>query len=101
MQGEPWHESERSNPQARNADERHVPTILSARARSHRLPHPLRPREHITEEDRRAIAEADAWSEHHTPIALEHVLADFGLTMTDWETMAKSPLAEDNSKPNG
>jgi hypothetical protein len=50
---------------------------------------------------RRAIAEADAWSKHNTPIALETVLADFGLTMTDWEAMPKTPLAEENSEPNG
>jgi hypothetical protein len=57
--------------------------------------------EPFTEEDRRAVAEADVWSKHNTPIALENVLADFGLTMADWEAMAKTPLAEENSKPNG
>jgi hypothetical protein len=57
--------------------------------------------EPLTEENRPAIAEADAWSQHNTPIALETVLADFGLTMTDWGTMAKTPLAEENSNPNG
>ena len=57
--------------------------------------------EPFTEEDRRAVAEADEWSKHNTPIALENVLADLGLTITDWETMAKTPLAEENSKPNG
>ena len=57
--------------------------------------------EPFTEEDRLAVAEANAWSKHNPPIALETVLADFGLTMTDWETMAKTPLAEENSKPNG
>jgi hypothetical protein len=57
--------------------------------------------EPFTEEDRRAIAEADEWSKRNAPIALENVLADFGLTMVDWETMAKTPLAEENSKPNG
>jgi hypothetical protein len=25
---------------------------------------------------------------------MEEVLADFGLTMTDWETMSKTPLDE-------
>jgi hypothetical protein len=57
--------------------------------------------EPLTEEDRRAIAEADAWSEGNAPIALEAVLADFGLTMSDWETMAKTPLAKENRKPSG
>ncbi len=57
--------------------------------------------EPFTEEDRRAVAEADAWSKHNTPIPLENVLGDFGLTMADWESMAKTPLAEENSKPRG
>ena len=45
--------------------------------------------EPFTEEDRQAIAEADEWSKHNTPIPMEEVLADFGLTMADWEAMAK------------
>jgi hypothetical protein len=57
--------------------------------------------EPFSEEDRRAIAEADAWSQHNTPIALETVLGDFGLTMVDWETLAKTPLVGEQSKPNG
>ena len=57
--------------------------------------------EPFTEEDRHAVAEADVWSKHHTPIPLENVLADFGLTMADWETMGQTPLAEENSKPRG
>jgi hypothetical protein len=48
----------------------------------------------LTEEDRKAIAEADEWSKHNQPIPMEEVLADFGLTMTDWETMSKTPLDE-------
>ena len=48
--------------------------------------------EPFTEEDRRAVAEADEWSKHNDPIPLEKVLADFGLTMADWETMAATPL---------
>jgi hypothetical protein len=50
--------------------------------------------EPFTEEDRQAVAEADEWSKHNQPIPMEEVLADFGLTMTDWETMAKTPLDE-------
>jgi hypothetical protein len=48
--------------------------------------------EPFTEEDRQAVAEADEWSKHNQPIPMEEVLADFGLTMADWETMAKTPL---------
>ena len=50
--------------------------------------------EPFTEEDRQAIAEADEWSKHHAPIPMEEVLADFGLTMEDWEAMAKTPPDE-------
>ncbi len=54
--------------------------------------------EPFTEQDRQAVAEADQWLQHNQPIPLENVLADFGLTMTDWETMAKTPLAEENGQ---
>jgi hypothetical protein len=45
--------------------------------------------EPFTEEDRQALAEADEWRKHNQPIPLETVLADFGLTLSDWEEMAK------------
>lgn len=48
--------------------------------------------EPFTDEDRRAIDEADQWSKRNPPIPMEEVLADFGLTITDWETMAQTPL---------
>ena len=38
----------------------------------------------------KAIAEADEWSKHNEPIAHEQVLAEFGLTMADWEKMSAS-----------
>jgi hypothetical protein len=50
--------------------------------------------EPFTEEDRQAVAEAEEWSRHNKPIPLEDVLADLGLTMADWERMAKTPLDE-------
>ncbi len=50
--------------------------------------------EPFTEEDRQAVAEADEWSKHNRLIPLEEVLADFGLTSNDWETMAKTRLNE-------
>ncbi len=56
--------------------------------------------EPFTAEDRAAVTEADEWLKHNQPIPLENVLADFGLTMTDWETMAKAPLPEENGKRN-
>jgi hypothetical protein len=38
-----------------------------------------------------AIAEADEWSKHNEPIPHEEVLAEFGLTMADWEKMSREP----------
>ena len=57
--------------------------------------------EQFTEADREAVAEADEWLQANDPIPLESVLADLGLTMTDWEVMAKTPLHEEYRKPNG
>ncbi|MFN7921813.1 MAG: hypothetical protein U0Q16_17060 [Bryobacteraceae bacterium] len=59
--------------------------------------------EPLAEEDRQAIAEADAWSKHNQPIPMEAVLADFGLTMADWENMAKTPpdVALNGHRKNG
>jgi hypothetical protein len=37
----------------------------------------------------KAIAEADEWSKHNQPIPHEQVLAEFGLTMADWEKMSR------------
>lgn len=39
----------------------------------------------------KAIAEADEWSKHNAPIPHEQVLAEFGLSMTDWEKMSREP----------
>jgi len=36
-----------------------------------------------------AIAEADEWSKHNEPIPHEQVLAEFGLTMADWEKISR------------
>ena len=39
----------------------------------------------------KAIAEADEWSKRNEPIAHEQVLAEFGLTMADWEKISREP----------
>jgi hypothetical protein len=58
--------------------------------------------EPFTEEDQQAVAEAIEWSKHNEPIPLDEVLASFGLTMADWETMGKTPLPhEDRGTRNG
>lgn len=41
--------------------------------------------------EREAIAEADEWLKHNKPIPHEEVLAEFGLTIADWEKMADEP----------
>jgi hypothetical protein len=61
---------------------------------AHAIAHAPVDDEPFTEEDRQAIAEAEEWRKHHEPIPLETVLADFGLTLSDWEQMAKTPPEE-------
>jgi hypothetical protein len=39
----------------------------------------------------KAIAEADEWSQHNEPIPHDQLLAEFGLSMTDWEKMSREP----------
>ena len=39
----------------------------------------------------KAVAEADEWLKHNQPIPHEEVLAEFGLTVADWEKMAQEP----------
>lgn len=51
--------------------------------------------------ERQAIAEADEWLKHNQPIPHEEVLAEFGLTMADWEKMAQEPLPEEKPWRNG
>ena len=48
-----------------------------------------------TDDDREAITEAETWLKHNTPVPLQTVLADLGLTMSDWEQMGKTPLPEE------
>ena len=38
-----------------------------------------------------AIAEADEWSKHNKPIPHEQVLAEFGLSKTQWKKMSREP----------
>ena len=53
--------------------------------------------EPFTEEDRLAVAEADEWRKHNDPIPLETVLADFGLSMVDWDKMGQSTLPDERN----
>ena len=51
--------------------------------------------------ERKAVGEADEWLKHNQPIPHEEVLAEFGLTMNDWEKMAEEPLPEEIPHRNG
>jgi len=46
----------------------------------------------LSDAERKAVAEADEWLKHNHPIPHEEVLAEFGLTMADWEKMTEDPL---------
>jgi hypothetical protein len=46
----------------------------------------------LSDAERKAVAEADEWLKHNPPIPHEEVLAEFGLTMGDWEKMGAEPL---------
>jgi hypothetical protein len=54
--------------------------------------------EEISEEEERAVAESIEWLKHNKGIPHEEVLAEFGLTMDDFERMGRDPLPAD---PNG
>ena len=55
----------------------------------------------LSNAERKAVAEADEWLKHNQPIPHEEVLAEFGLTMADWDRMGREPLPEDTPSHNG
>ena len=55
----------------------------------------------VSTAERKAVAEADEWLKHNQPIPHEEVLAEFGLTMADWEKMGQEPLPEETPRRNG
>jgi hypothetical protein len=55
----------------------------------------------LSHAERRAVGEADEWLKHNQPIPHEEVLAEFGLTMADWEKMGQEPLPEETPRHNG
>ena len=55
----------------------------------------------LSKAERKAIAAADEWLKHNQPIPHEEVLAEFGLTMADWEKMGQEPLPEEAPRRNG
>jgi hypothetical protein len=61
--------------------------------------------EPFTEEDREAVAEAADWLRKNEPIPHEQVLAEFGITVADWQEMAEQdsepPPPGARSRPSG
>jgi hypothetical protein len=55
----------------------------------------------LSNAERKAVAKADEWLKHNQPIAHEEVLAELGLTMSDWEKMAEEPLPGETPHRNG
>jgi hypothetical protein len=55
----------------------------------------------LSSAERQAVAEADEWLKHNQPIPHEQVLAEFGLTMADWEKMGQEPLADRTTRSHG
>jgi hypothetical protein len=53
--------------------------------------------EEISEEEELAAAESKEWLKHNAPIPMSEVLADFGLTVEDFERMGREPAAADAS----
>ena len=48
--------------------------------------------EPISEEEIRAVEASRKWLKDHEPISHEEVLAEFGLTLEDFERMGRTPL---------
>jgi len=55
----------------------------------------------LSNEERQAIETADEWLKHNPPIPHQEILAEFGLTMADWEKMGKEPSSEETSRRDG
>ena len=62
---------------------------------------PLEEPDTVSNAERKAVAEADQWLAHNQPIPHDEVLADFGLSMADWEKMGKEPRSDKTSGRNG
>ncbi len=61
-------------------------------------PNTVEGRDTLSNAERKAIGEADQWLRHNTPIPHEEILADFGLTMADWEKMSAEPQPEETPR---
>jgi hypothetical protein len=55
----------------------------------------------VSNAERKAVAEADEWLKCNQSIPHEEVLAEFDLTMADWESMGEEPLPEETPHCDG
>ena len=55
----------------------------------------------LSHAEREAVTAADEWLKHNQPISHEEVLAEFGLTMADWDKMGQEPIPEETPRRNG
>jgi hypothetical protein len=55
----------------------------------------------LSHAEREAVTAADEWLKHNQPISHEEVLAEFGLTMADWDKMGEEPIPEETPRRNG
>ena len=53
--------------------------------------------EEISAEEEAAVAKAREWLKHNKPIPHEEVLAEFGLTIDDFEKMGRTPLSPERN----
>jgi hypothetical protein len=53
--------------------------------------------EEISEGEECAVAEAREWLKHNKPIPHEEVLAEFGLTLEDFDRMGRTPLPSEKN----
>jgi hypothetical protein len=66
------------------ADVQHAPHLLDQLGPGDTMVS-LEDRETLSGAERKAVAEADEGLKHNQPIPHEEVLAEFGLTMADWD----------------
>ena len=55
----------------------------------------------LSNAERKAVAEADEWLAHNEPVPHEDVLADFGLSMADWNQMGQDSRSDKPPGRNG
>jgi hypothetical protein len=54
--------------------------------------------EPISKEEEHAVAEAREWLTHNKPIPHKEVLAEFGLTVDDFERMGRTPFPSGSNR---